>query len=201
MALHATCRPTCPWLGPVRQPPNAQHCSGNTAAPRRVWRHARCRRPKRLANGWTKRGCRHAVRPRCNVTARISRLVRRPVRPVGPLRCSKRGAPYGSHLSLGATALALFLTACAGTATPAASSAPAVVTRPSSQPSATAVVTRPSSQPSATAAPSPGAGANSSPWTRPLDIKPVAPSGIFKVVSANPSPGEKVPIFFMGAQF
>ena len=38
-------------------------------------------------------------------------------------------------------------------------------------------------------------------WTRPLDVKPIAPAGIFKVVSEAPSPGAKVPIFFMGAQF
>jgi hypothetical protein len=38
-------------------------------------------------------------------------------------------------------------------------------------------------------------------WTRPLDVKPIGLASVFKVVSQTPSPGDKVPIFFMGAQY
>ena len=37
-------------------------------------------------------------------------------------------------------------------------------------------------------------------WQRPLDVKPLPAAGIFTVVSETPSPGAKVPLFFMGAQ-
>ncbi len=63
-------------------------------------------------------------------------------------------------------------------------------------------------QPASTISQSPAAqepaGSASAPvtaWTRPLNVQTLPPAGIFKAVSQTPSPGEKVPLFFMGAQF
>ena len=88
-----------------------------------------------------------------------------------------------------AALLSIALAACGSAApTPAAGSSPAA-------PAAAA----PSSQAaqSASAAPAPASAAA---WQRPMDVQPLPEAGIFKVVSQIPAPGDKVPLFFMGAQ-
>ncbi|MBV9121644.1 MAG: DUF929 family protein [Chloroflexi bacterium] len=53
------------------------------------------------------------------------------------------------------------------------------------------------------AAPTPGSSASAPPsaWTRPDNPPTIAPASVFKVVSQTASPGDKAPVFFMGAQF
>ena len=38
-------------------------------------------------------------------------------------------------------------------------------------------------------------------WKRPLDVTPAAEQGKFKVISQTAAPGDKVRVFFLGAQF
>jgi hypothetical protein len=38
-------------------------------------------------------------------------------------------------------------------------------------------------------------------WKRPLDVTPAAEQGKFKVISQAAAPGDKVRVFFLGAQF
>ena len=89
------------------------------------------------------------------------------------------------------------LAACGSAAAPAAS--------PSAAPSQ-AVQASPSSAPSQpvqispSVAPAPASPSATAAWKRSMDVKPLAEAGIFKVVSEAPSPGDKVPLFFMGAQ-
>jgi len=44
----------------------------------------------------------------------------------------------------------------------------------------------------------PAAPAN---WKRPVDVAPAAEQGKFKVIAQEPAPGDKVRVFFLGAQF
>src|SRR5260370_9505512 len=37
-------------------------------------------------------------------------------------------------------------------------------------------------------------------WKRPLDVTPASEQGKFKVISQEPAPGDKVRVFFFGAQ-
>jgi hypothetical protein len=37
-------------------------------------------------------------------------------------------------------------------------------------------------------------------WQRPSDVAPLPPQGRFEVISKNPWPGDKVRVFFLGAQ-
>jgi hypothetical protein len=106
-------------------------------------------------------------------------------------------------LTIAAAGLA-FLSGCGGgTAAPsqvpvsptAAASQPAASPTPSLAPASVAVSPASASPSVAAVSASPAA------WKRPLDVAPAQPQGQFKVVSQTPSPGDKVPIFFMGAQF
>ena len=38
-------------------------------------------------------------------------------------------------------------------------------------------------------------------WKRPIDVAPAPEQGKFKVISQQPAPGDKVRVFFLGAQF
>jgi hypothetical protein len=38
-------------------------------------------------------------------------------------------------------------------------------------------------------------------WKRPLDVAAASEQGKFKVIAQQPAPGEKVRVFFLGAQF
>jgi hypothetical protein len=38
-------------------------------------------------------------------------------------------------------------------------------------------------------------------WKRPLDVAPASEQGEFKVIAQEPAPGDKVRVFFLGAQF
>ena len=38
-------------------------------------------------------------------------------------------------------------------------------------------------------------------WKRPLDVTPASEQGKFKVIAQEPAPGDKVRVFFLGAQF
>jgi hypothetical protein len=86
------------------------------------------------------------------------------------------------------TALAvscLLLTACSGAAT----QSPSAPTQPAQ--SATLNVGQPlGTNPSVPAG-----------WKRPLDVAPAAEQGKFKVIAQEPAPGDKVRVFFLGAQF
>lgn len=103
------------------------------------------------------------------------------------------------RLTIVALAISAFLTACGGSS--------ATAQPPASPTLATASAAAPSAVPSpetASASASPGAATSSvgaQAWKRPLNVQPIQPQGGFKVVSQTPAPGEKVPIFFMGAQF
>jgi len=58
--------------------------------------------------------------------------------------------------------------------------------------------------PAAPAAPSASVGTNPAvpaAWKRPLDITPAAEQGKFKIISQSAAPGDRVRVFFLGAQF
>jgi hypothetical protein len=38
-------------------------------------------------------------------------------------------------------------------------------------------------------------------WKRPTDVAPAPEQGKFKIISQEPAPGDKVRVFFLGAQF
>ena len=38
-------------------------------------------------------------------------------------------------------------------------------------------------------------------WRRPLDVSPAPEQGKFKIIAQEPAPGDKVRVFFLGAQF
>jgi hypothetical protein len=38
-------------------------------------------------------------------------------------------------------------------------------------------------------------------WKRPLDVAPATEQGKFKVIAQEAAPGDKVRVFFLGAQF
>jgi hypothetical protein len=38
-------------------------------------------------------------------------------------------------------------------------------------------------------------------WKRPMDVAPGPEQGKFKIISQEPAPGDKVRVFFLGAQF
>jgi len=38
-------------------------------------------------------------------------------------------------------------------------------------------------------------------WKRPTDVAPAPEQGKFKIISPEPAPGDKVRVFFLGAQF
>jgi len=88
-------------------------------------------------------------------------------------------------LTAGLALSCLLLTACsgAGTQNPSAPTQPA--------PSGTANV----GQSVGTNPAVPGG------WKRPLDIAPASEQGKFKVIAQEPAPGDKVRVFFLGAQF
>ena len=91
----------------------------------------------------------------------------------------------GRRALAGAAASLLLATACQASSappTPAAPAAPAVQTG--------AVGAQIGTNPSI----APG-------WKRPLDVAPAAEEGKFKVMAQEPAPGDKVRVFFLGAQF
>jgi hypothetical protein len=68
------------------------------------------------------------------------------------------------------------------------------------QPSATPTA-EPAAKAGAVGAPvgtAPAAPAN---WKRPVDVTPAAEQGKFKVIAQEPAPGDRVRVFFLGAQF
>lgn len=112
--------------------------------------------------------------------------------------CGSGASPAGSQGAVSAQP-----TAASSTPT----SAVALVTTPTAAPSPAAVVGVSATAPAA----SPPAGAASPPvaptapaavaWTRPMDVQPLPAEGKFKVIAQRPAPGDKVRVFFMGAQF
>jgi hypothetical protein len=64
----------------------------------------------------------------------------------------------------------------------------------------TAAPTAPPVLPTTTPAAAPAA-APAQGWKRPMDVAPLPAEGNFQVISQTPWPGEKVRVFFLGAQF
>ena len=96
--------------------------------------------------------------------------------------------------------LAAVLAGCGGAAPGVAATPVPSPSTLSAPPSAAVASASASAEPACRPAAS-ASGSGPSGWTRPLEVKPIGEASIFKVVSQTPSPGDKVPIFFMGAQF
>ncbi len=91
-----------------------------------------------------------------------------------------------SALTAGLALSCLLLTACSGAGTTQGPSAPT-----QAAPSGTLNVGQ-----SLGSNPSVPAG-----WKRPLDATPASEQGKFKVIAQEPAAGDKVRVFFLGAQF